>query len=81
MSASLRNRISGAILLAVALVWIVLVYQTIAPGQAGRNSYSAALRCMDSVFARYRSRPGMTEHLPGTRMNPKSHSGFSQEFV
>jgi len=35
MSASLRNRISGAILLAVALVWIVLVYQTIAPGQAG----------------------------------------------
>jgi putative tricarboxylic transport membrane protein len=35
MSASLRNRISGAILLAVALVWIVLVYRTIAPGQGG----------------------------------------------
>jgi putative tricarboxylic transport membrane protein len=33
MSESLRNRISGAVLLAVALVWIVLVYQTIAPGQ------------------------------------------------
>jgi len=37
MSASLRNRISGAILLAVALVWIVLVYQTIAPSQ-GREA-------------------------------------------
>jgi putative tricarboxylic transport membrane protein len=33
MSESLRNRISGAVLLAVALVWIVLVYQTITPGQ------------------------------------------------
>lgn len=33
MSESLRNRISGAVLLAVALVWIVLVYQTIAPAQ------------------------------------------------
>jgi putative tricarboxylic transport membrane protein len=33
MSESLRNRISGAVLLAVALVWIVLVYQTIAPSQ------------------------------------------------
>jgi putative tricarboxylic transport membrane protein len=35
MSTSLRNRISGAVLLAVALVWIVLVYQTITPGQGG----------------------------------------------
>ncbi len=33
MSESLRNRISGIVLLAVALVWIVLVYQTIAPSQ------------------------------------------------
>jgi putative tricarboxylic transport membrane protein len=33
MSESLRNRISGIFLLAVALVWLVLVYQTIAPGQ------------------------------------------------
>ena len=33
MSESLRNRISGIVLLAVALVWIVLVYQTIGPGQ------------------------------------------------
>jgi putative tricarboxylic transport membrane protein len=33
MSESLRNRISGAVLLAVALVWIVLVYQTIAPSR------------------------------------------------
>ena len=33
MSESLRNRISGFVLLAVALVWIVLVYQTIAPSQ------------------------------------------------
>lgn len=33
MSESLRNRIAGSVLLAVALVWIVLVYQTIAPGQ------------------------------------------------
>jgi putative tricarboxylic transport membrane protein len=35
MSESLRNRISGTVLLAVALVWTVLVYQTIAPGQGG----------------------------------------------
>jgi putative tricarboxylic transport membrane protein len=35
MSESLRNRISGLILLAVALVWLALVYQTIAPGQSG----------------------------------------------
>jgi len=35
MSESLRNRISGAVLLSVALVWIVLVYQTITPGQGG----------------------------------------------
>ena len=33
MSESLRNRISGAVLLAVALVWLVLVYRTIAPSQ------------------------------------------------
>ncbi len=33
MSETLRNRISGIVLLAVALVWIVLVYQTIAPAQ------------------------------------------------
>jgi putative tricarboxylic transport membrane protein len=33
MSESLRNRISGIVLLAVALVWLVLVYQTIAPSQ------------------------------------------------
>lgn len=33
MSTTLRSRISGIVLLAVALVWIVLVYQTIAPGQ------------------------------------------------
>lgn len=31
MSENLRNRISGTVLLAVALVWIVLVFQTIAP--------------------------------------------------
>jgi hypothetical protein len=35
MSESLRNRISGAVLLALALVWLVLVYQTITPGQSG----------------------------------------------
>ena len=34
MSTTLRSRISGIVLLAVALVWIVLVYQTIAPGQS-----------------------------------------------
>jgi putative tricarboxylic transport membrane protein len=33
MSEGLRNRIAGSVLLGVALVWIVLVYQTIAPGQ------------------------------------------------
>ncbi len=33
MSTSLRNRISGVVLLAVALVWLVLVYQTITPSQ------------------------------------------------
>jgi hypothetical protein len=33
MSESLRDRISGFVLLAVALVWIALVYQTIAPSQ------------------------------------------------
>jgi putative tricarboxylic transport membrane protein len=35
MSTTLRNRISGVVLLALALVWIVLVYQTITPGQSG----------------------------------------------
>jgi putative tricarboxylic transport membrane protein len=35
MSESLRNRISGLILLAVALVWIGLVYATIRAGQVG----------------------------------------------
>ena len=35
MSETLRSRISGIVLLAVALVWIALVYQTIAPGQGG----------------------------------------------
>jgi hypothetical protein len=35
MSETLRSRISGIVLFAVALVWIVLVYQTIAPGQGG----------------------------------------------
>ena len=33
MSETLRSRISGIVLFAVALVWIVLVYQTIAPSQ------------------------------------------------
>jgi putative tricarboxylic transport membrane protein len=33
MSSNIRDRIAGACLLAVALVWIVLVYQTIAPGE------------------------------------------------
>lgn len=37
MSESLRNRISGTVLLAVALVWIVLVYQTIAPVQSAEE--------------------------------------------
>lgn len=37
MSESLRNRISGIALLAVALVWIVLVYQTITPGQGAEE--------------------------------------------
>ncbi len=35
MSESLRNRISGLVLLAIALVWIGLVYTTIRAGQAG----------------------------------------------
>ena len=35
MPQTLRDRISGIVLLAFALVWIVLVYQTIAPGQSG----------------------------------------------
>jgi putative tricarboxylic transport membrane protein len=35
MSETLRSRISGIVLFAVALVWIVLVYQTIEPGQGG----------------------------------------------
>jgi hypothetical protein len=33
MSAGLRDRIAGSVLLAIALVWIVLVYQTIDPSQ------------------------------------------------
>ncbi len=33
MSPALRDRITGAVLLAVALVWIILVYQTIEPSQ------------------------------------------------
>jgi len=33
MSASTRDRIAGTVLLAVALVWIVLVFQTIEPSQ------------------------------------------------
>lgn len=33
MTATLRDRIAGSALLAVALVWIVLVYQTIEPSQ------------------------------------------------
>lgn len=33
MSTTLRSRIAGIVLLAVALVWIALVYQTIPPGQ------------------------------------------------
>ena len=37
MTTSLRNRISGSVLLAVALVWIVLVYQTVAPGQGAEE--------------------------------------------
>ena len=42
MSESLRNRISGIVLLAVALVWLVLVYQTIAPSpgtEAGPRAF------------------------------------------
>ncbi len=42
MSENLRNRISGTVLLAVALVWIVLVYQTIAPSpgtEAGPRAF------------------------------------------
>ena len=35
MSTILRNRIAGIVLLALALVWIALVYQTIAAGQVG----------------------------------------------
>ena len=35
MSTSLRSRIAGIVLLVIALVWIALVYQTIAPGQSG----------------------------------------------
>lgn len=35
MSTTLRSRIAGVVLLALALVWIALVYQTIAPGQGG----------------------------------------------
>ncbi|MGE0563530.1 MAG: tripartite tricarboxylate transporter TctB family protein [Pseudolabrys sp.] len=33
MASSLRDRIAGSALLAVALIWIVLVYQTIDPAQ------------------------------------------------
>ena len=33
MPASLRDRIAGSVLLAIALVWIVLVYQTIEPSE------------------------------------------------
>ena len=33
MSPGVRDRITGAVLLAVALVWIILVYQTIEPSQ------------------------------------------------
>jgi putative tricarboxylic transport membrane protein len=34
MSPAIRDRITGAVLLAVALVWIILVYQTIEPSQS-----------------------------------------------
>ena len=33
VSASLRDRISGLVLLAIAIIWIVIVYRTIEPGQ------------------------------------------------
>ena len=33
MSPSVRDRIAGAVLFVVSLVWIVLVYQTIEPSQ------------------------------------------------
>jgi putative tricarboxylic transport membrane protein len=42
MSENLRNRISGTVLLAVALVWIALVYLTIAPSpgtEAGPRAF------------------------------------------
>jgi len=35
VSTVLRSRIAGIVLLAIALVWIALVYRTIAPGQGG----------------------------------------------
>ena len=35
MSETVRSRISGIVLLALALVWLVLVYKTITPGQGG----------------------------------------------
>jgi len=34
MSPSVRDRIAGAVLLAVALVWIILVFQTIEPSRS-----------------------------------------------
>ena len=42
VSASLRDRISGSILLAIAVVWIVFVYMTIEPGgdaEAGPRAF------------------------------------------
>ena len=41
MTASMRDRIAGSILLAVALVWIVLVFQTIEPSP-GTNAGARA---------------------------------------
>jgi len=54
MSESLRDRISGFVLLAVALVWIVLVYQTITPSQgteAGPRAFPLFFGCVLAILS------------------------------
>jgi putative tricarboxylic transport membrane protein len=75
MSESLRNRISGLVLLAVALVWIALVYATIRSGQAGEVGprafplffgYVLALLSLVMVVQSFRSAAPDPEHEPDT---------------
>ena len=84
MSTSVRSRIAGIVLLAVALVWIVLVYQTIVPGQGDEVGprafplffgYVLAVLSLILLFQSFRPAPGVEDEsdqpvalLPGEWM-------------